>query len=85
MGRPTKYGSHQSYLVASDDMVLKVSSKFPVAHAATLTVVVMTAADVVYNLFRLPLPTNPGDLFGPLLIWNAFVSRWSLRRPVQAS
>ncbi|KAI6754771.1 hypothetical protein HG530_012523 [Fusarium avenaceum] len=71
LGRPTKYGAHQSFLVAPCEMVFKIPSNLPEAHAAALTVVVMTAADIVHNLFKFPLPMNPGDFSCPILIWGA--------------
>ncbi|KAI7758810.1 hypothetical protein LZL87_013187 [Fusarium oxysporum] len=71
MGRPTKYGAHQSFLAVPFDMAFKIPSNLPEAHAAALTSVVMTAADIVHNLFKFPLPTNPGDFSGPILIWGA--------------
>ncbi|PVH97745.1 GroES-like protein [Periconia macrospinosa] len=71
MGRPVKYGAHQSLLAAPCDMAFKIPSNLPEAHAAALTVVVMTAADVVHNLFKFPMPTNPGDYTSPILIWGA--------------
>lgn len=71
MGRPTKYGAHQSYLVVPEDDAFKVPSNLPAAHAAALTVVVMTASDVIFNLFKFPMPTSPGNFTGPILIWGA--------------
>ncbi|KAL5364424.1 chaperonin 10-like protein [Aspergillus floccosus] len=69
--RPTRYGTHQDSLAVPDDMVFKVPPHLPEADAAALTVVVMTAADVMHNLFRFPLPTSPGSFPAPLLIWGA--------------
>lgn len=71
LGRPTKYGAHQSFLAVPSDMVFKIPSNLPEAHAAALTSVAMTAADIVHNLFKFPLPTNPGDISSPILIWGA--------------
>ncbi|KIL88276.1 hypothetical protein FAVG1_08355 [Fusarium avenaceum] len=71
LGRPTKYGAHQSFLSVPSDMVFKVPSNLPEAHAAALPSVVMTAADIVYNLFKFPLPTSPGEISSPILIWGA--------------
>ncbi|KAK8106547.1 alcohol dehydrogenase [Apiospora kogelbergensis] len=71
LGRPTKYGSHQSSLAVPCDMVFKIPSNLPEVHAAALTSSVMTAADVVHNLFKFPLPSNPGDSSDPVLIWGA--------------
>ncbi|EOA88706.1 hypothetical protein ACJQWK_05845 [Exserohilum turcicum] len=71
VGRPKKYGTHQGHLAVPEDMVFKVPSNLPEPHAAALTVVAMTAADVIHNLFKFPLPTNPTDISSPILIWGA--------------
>lgn len=71
MGRPLKYGTHQNRLVCPDDLVFEVPSNLPESHAAALTVVAMTAADAVFNLFQLPLPTSPADYCRPVLVWGA--------------
>lgn len=71
LGRPTKYGAHQSFLAVPSDMAFRIPSNLPEAHAAALTAVAMTAADIVHNLFKFPLPTNPGDYSAPILIWGA--------------
>jgi len=79
VGRPIKYGTHQDFLVCPEDMCFAVPDHIPMSHAAGLASVTMTAADVVFNLFKLPLPVpnqtraehnNPG----PLLIWGASTS-----------
>lgn len=71
LGRPAKYGAHQRLLAVPGDSVFKVPSNLPETHAAALTVVVMTAADVIHNLFKFPLPTSPGNFTSPILIWGA--------------
>ncbi|KAL0940497.1 uncharacterized protein CTRU02_203260 [Colletotrichum truncatum] len=71
LGRLLKYGAHQSFLAVPEDMIFKVPDNLPAAHAAALTVVTMTAADALYNLFKFPLPTNPGSISAPILIWGA--------------
>ncbi len=74
IGRPTKFGTHQSVFVCSEDMAWKVPANFSHSHAAALTVVAMTAADAMYNLFAKPMPRNhsPADLDKSLmLIWGA--------------
>ncbi|GAB1214761.1 hypothetical protein ATERTT37_003930 [Aspergillus terreus] len=71
LGRPTRYGAHQDVLAVPEDMAFKVPPHLPEADAAALTVVAMTAADVVHNLFKFPLPTSPGSFSAPLLIWGA--------------
>src|SRR5699024_7174419 len=71
MGRPAKYGAHQSYLVVPEDDVFRVPASLPEPHAAALTVVGMTAADVMFNLFKFPMPTSPGNFTAPILIWGA--------------
>ncbi|KAF2993757.1 hypothetical protein E8E13_001494 [Curvularia kusanoi] len=79
LGRPIKYGAHQDFLVCPEDMCFPVPEHIPMSHAAGLTTVTMTAADALFNLFKLPLPgqghpeaeyNNPG----PLLIWGASTS-----------
>ncbi|KXJ86374.1 hypothetical protein Micbo1qcDRAFT_209068 [Microdochium bolleyi] len=53
-------------------MVFKIPSNLPESHAAALTSVVMTAAHVLHNLFKFPLPTaRPADSPSPILIWGA--------------
>jgi NADPH:quinone reductase-like Zn-dependent oxidoreductase len=71
IGRPLKYGAHQSRLACPDDMVFEVPPNLPESHAAALTVVAMTAADAVFNLFQLALPTAPADYTRPILVWGA--------------
>ncbi|KAF5230225.1 hypothetical protein FANTH_13940 [Fusarium anthophilum] len=73
--RPAKYGTYQSYLCCPDNMCYKVPENLPIEDAAALTVVAMTAADALFNHFRLPLPTDPEKTpSGPLLIWGASTS-----------
>ncbi|KAJ5370509.1 uncharacterized protein N7496_006601 [Penicillium cataractarum] len=73
--RPYKYGTHQAFLCCPEDMCFHVPPSMPHEHAAALTVVAMTAADTLYNLFSFPLPTESRrqDL-GPLLIWGGSTS-----------
>lgn len=73
IGRPAKYGSHQHYLVCPEDMVFSVPKDLPQHHAACLSVVVMTACDALYNIFKFPLPGESQNGSGPrpLLIWGA--------------
>ncbi|GKZ16474.1 hypothetical protein AbraIFM66951_000298 [Aspergillus brasiliensis] len=75
LNRPFKYGAHQQYLVCPEDMAFSVPAGLPPQHAAALTVVCMTAADVVYNIFNLPLPQeekrHQGKSPKSLLIWGA--------------
>ncbi|KAJ0419147.1 hypothetical protein BJY00DRAFT_302282 [Aspergillus carlsbadensis] len=42
-----------------------------ITHVATLAVVVMTAADAIHNLSKTALPTSPGCITAPILIWGA--------------
>lgn len=73
--RPAKYGTHQSYLVCPETMAYSVPENLPSDHAACLTVVAMTAADALYNLFKFPLPgSSDSNTAGPLLIWGASTS-----------
>ncbi|KAF4948340.1 hypothetical protein FSARC_13766 [Fusarium sarcochroum] len=71
LGRQSKYGTHQSHLVCPEDMAYKVPENLPETHAGSLTVVAMTAADVIFNLFGFPLPSSPGNHQRPILIWGA--------------
>ncbi|ODM24056.1 hypothetical protein SI65_01646 [Aspergillus cristatus] len=76
IGRKAKYGAHQRHMVCPEDLAFKVPSNLPKHHAATLSVVVMTAADALYNFFGFPLPSldedeGKGKVASPLLIWGA--------------
>lgn len=78
IGRPSKYGAHQRYLICPEDLAFKVPSHLPEHHAASLSVVVMTAADALYNFFGFTLPSLcedgrkvEGKVASPLLIWGA--------------
>jgi NADPH:quinone reductase-like Zn-dependent oxidoreductase len=70
LGRPSKYGAHQDVISVPSDMAFRVPSNLPESHASALTVVAMTAADAMYNLFKAPLPTEPGAIEKPILIWG---------------
>ncbi|KAJ5479821.1 hypothetical protein N7530_005330 [Penicillium desertorum] len=77
LGRPLKYGTHQTYMICPDRMAFLVPANLPPEHAACLSVVAMTAADALYNLFKFRLPQDISDnsgnpkATGPLLIWGA--------------
>ncbi|OGM42365.1 putative alcohol dehydrogenase [Aspergillus bombycis] len=73
LNRPARYGTHQRYLVCPEEMAFHVPANLPPHHAACLSVVAMTAADTLYNLFRFPLPdTETTEKAGrPVLIWGA--------------
>lgn len=76
MGRHSKFGAHQAFTVCPENMLFKVPENLPAEDAACLTVVTMTAADALYNLFSLPLPpplngSEVSSPAGPLLIWGA--------------
>ncbi|KAF3040770.1 hypothetical protein E8E12_009406 [Didymella heteroderae] len=70
LGRPSKYGAHQDIVSVPTDMAFRVPSNLPESHASALTVVAMTAADTMYNLFKAPLPTEPAVIDRPILIWG---------------
>lgn len=70
MGRPTKYGTHQAQYSCPEDLVFSVPSHIPDSHAAALTVVAMTAADTVFNLFKSPLPDTPAAFLHLALVWG---------------
>ncbi|KAF2188557.1 GroES-like protein [Zopfia rhizophila CBS 207.26] len=78
IGRPSRYGTHQRYLCCPENLAWKVPDNVPQDHAACLTCVAMTAADVVFNLFGFPLPSekNVGGVKkpGPMLIWGTSAS-----------
>ncbi|KAF2028718.1 GroES-like protein [Setomelanomma holmii] len=69
--RPSKHGTHQSRLACPEQDLFKVPPNLPEAHAAALTVVTMTAADTVFNLFKLPLPSDGATFTKPILVWGA--------------
>ncbi|KAF5239487.1 hypothetical protein FANTH_9936 [Fusarium anthophilum] len=71
--QPVHYGAHQAYIACPEDMLFKVPDNLPLPDAASLTVVTMTAADAVYNLFKFPLPTeNKRVAYNiPFLLWGA--------------
>ncbi|KAF5691040.1 ToxD-like protein [Fusarium denticulatum] len=71
--QPVHYGAHQAYITCPEDMLFKVPDNLPLPDAASLTVVAMTAADAVYNLFKFPLPTKEEKLAYqvPFLLWGA--------------
>nr|RBQ97409.1 hypothetical protein FVER53263_12646 [Fusarium verticillioides] len=71
--QPVHYGAHQAYITCPEDMLFKVPDNLPLPDAASLTVVAMTAADAVYNLFKFPLPTENETLAynAPFLLWGA--------------
>lgn len=71
LGRPKKYGTHQGSLAVPCDMAFKIPPNLSEAHAAALPIVVMAAADITHNIFKLPLPTNPSPSSAPILIWGA--------------
>jgi NADPH:quinone reductase-like Zn-dependent oxidoreductase len=79
LGRPIKYGTHQDFLVCPDHMCFAVPDHLPMSHAAALASVTMTAADVVFNIFKLPLPVSNQTTVehnkpDPILIWGASTS-----------
>ncbi|VUC23931.1 unnamed protein product [Clonostachys rosea] len=73
LGRAEKYGTHQDYLVCPEDMVFKVPGNLPEAHAASLPVVALVAADTIFNFFNFPLPGSNDSYVHqrPVLIWGA--------------
>ncbi|KAK9770193.1 putative Alcohol dehydrogenase [Seiridium cardinale] len=72
-----KYGTHQPYVVAPEDVIWRVPDHMPHAHAAALTTSVATAADALNHFGYVEPGTrhpNPGFPYGPLLIWGASTS-----------
>lgn len=73
VGRQRKYGTHQDYIVCPESMFFKVPENLPQEDAACLTVVTMTAADVLFNHFDLPplsQQKRAEKQAGSLLIWG---------------
>ncbi|KAL5585818.1 hypothetical protein FOVSG1_013510 [Fusarium oxysporum f. sp. vasinfectum] len=73
VGRSCDFGTHQAYFKCPEAMLFKVPANLPQPDAATLSCVAMTAADAIFNCFKLPLPTELGSTKpnGPLLLWGA--------------
>ncbi|KAJ2903497.1 hypothetical protein MKZ38_009719 [Zalerion maritima] len=78
IGRPWRYGTHQACLSCPEHLLFRVPNNLPNHHAACLTVVAATAADVAFNIFGLPLPghgnTGQASRCGPILIWGGSTS-----------
>jgi NADPH:quinone reductase-like Zn-dependent oxidoreductase len=53
--RPSKDSAHQDVISVPNDMTFRVPSNLPDSHASALTVVTMTVADAMYDLFKAPL------------------------------
>jgi NADPH:quinone reductase-like Zn-dependent oxidoreductase len=73
MCRLPTYGAHQDYMTCNTTsaFVWRVPQNVPPSHAACMTVVVSTAADALFNLFRFPLPgSSAADVSLPILIWS---------------
>ncbi|KAH7025586.1 alcohol dehydrogenase, partial [Macrophomina phaseolina] len=72
IGRPAHFGTHQNFLIATDQLTFPIPENLPLDHAACLSVSVRTAADAFFNLLEYPLPdeSRPGDVQPPLLIWG---------------
>ncbi|KPI34757.1 uncharacterized protein AB675_4 [Cyphellophora attinorum] len=72
--RPRSHGAHQDFAIAEEDhMWHLVPLGVPHAHAAVLSIVVRTAADVLFNLFGLPLPDSASSAtarLGGILVWG---------------
>ena len=80
VGRPTYRGTHQNYILCTDDLAFKVPNNLPAPHAASLAVAFRTAADALFNFLHYPLPgdTQAEKPHGPLLIWGGSTSLgWS--------
>ncbi|EXA35660.1 hypothetical protein FOVG_12817 [Fusarium oxysporum f. sp. pisi HDV247] len=58
IGRHWRFATHKEYLTAHADWVFKVPDHMPPQAAASLTVVVQTASNTLYNHFHLPLPPS---------------------------
>ncbi|OLN97671.1 hypothetical protein CCHL11_09630 [Colletotrichum chlorophyti] len=77
VGQLWKHGAHQEYLSNPEELTFKVPDNMPPAEAASLTTILMTAADGVYNKIGYPLPSqkpSKGFRSGPLLVWGGATS-----------
>lgn len=76
IGRPAHYGTHQDYLIYPDDgLAFVVPAQMKLEDAASLMVVVRTAADALFNLLNYPLPgTNTALPNEGLLVWGGATS-----------
>ncbi|KAH7018948.1 chaperonin 10-like protein [Ilyonectria destructans] len=64
-----------SYITIPPTGVWKVPSNVPLPDAATLTLVVQTANDAIFNRLKLPLPdAEKGVVEGTLVIWGGATS-----------
>jgi NADPH:quinone reductase-like Zn-dependent oxidoreductase len=73
--RPIRYGSHQEYLSVPPSWIYKLPSDLPQPEAAALTIVTMTANDILFNRLRIPPPYEvSGPTEGSLVIWGAATS-----------
>ena len=73
--KPRSHGGHQSFAIAEDDhMWLPVPNGLPHADAAVLSTMVRTAADAIFNTFKIPqifsnAPATIGET-GAILVWG---------------
>ncbi|KXJ86382.1 chaperonin 10-like protein, partial [Microdochium bolleyi] len=77
LGRPSRYGAHQKFLACPIDWLFRVpTAHLPMPDAACLSVVARTAADVMFNIFEYPLPSQSpiqpesSSKVGLLLVWG---------------
>jgi NADPH:quinone reductase-like Zn-dependent oxidoreductase len=71
VGRPSKYGTHQTYLTCPEDMAFKVPDHISPGDAACLGVVVKVAADALCNDWGFQIPRqDEKESIGPVLIWG---------------
>ncbi|KPI42305.1 Enoyl LovC [Cyphellophora attinorum] len=73
--KPWAHGAHQAFAVAENGhMWDRVPPQVPLSHAAGTTIVLRTAADAMFNTFRLPLPQGTAEpqpaVHGAILIWG---------------
>lgn len=83
-GREWKYGVHQAFVAAVEELTFKVPGQgkgsLTMAEAACMPVVVGTAADAVFNFMGRALPGSVGEgvgkgkTAGALLVWGASTS-----------
>lgn len=77
VGQLWKHGAHQEYLSNPENLTFKVPENMTPVEAASLTTILMTAADGIYNKIAYPLPgekPSKGFKTGPFFVWGGSTS-----------
>ncbi|KAL0945012.1 uncharacterized protein CTRU02_202899 [Colletotrichum truncatum] len=77
VGQLWKHGAHQEYLSNPEELTFKVPKNMTSVEAASLTTILMTAADGIYSKTGYSLPSGKhieGFRSGPLLVWGGATS-----------